>query len=188
MLSAPLIGNIISEVAPYLGIEMDESLLPSGDVTVPNLVTPNNPSYSQWDLAQVELNKIGLAHRKVGSGDTVLAQYPEAGTRVAAGTTVYLYTDSTEYTKTTVPDVTGKSAALASQMLAGSGLNVRISGDENGQVTSQDVTAGTETPMGTVVTITTAAAADPTQDTSASTDAASSDSGTDAGTDGTGEG
>lgn len=188
MLSAPLIGNIISEVAPYLGIEMDESLLPSGDVTVPNLVTPNNPSYSQWDLAQVELNKIGLAHRKVGSGDTVLAQYPEAGTKVAAGTTVYLYTDSTEYTKTTVPDVTGKSAALASQMLAGSGLNVRISGDENGQVTSQDVTAGTETPMGTVVTITTVAAADPAQDTSASTDAASSDSGTDAGTDGTGEG
>ncbi|WP_283128543.1 penicillin-binding transpeptidase domain-containing protein, partial [Allofournierella massiliensis] len=188
MLSAPLIGNIISEVAPYLGIERDESLLPSGDVTVPNLVTPNNPSYSQWDLAQVELNKIGLAHRKVGSGDTVLAQYPEAGTKVAAGTTVYLYTDSTEYTKTTVPDVTGKSAALASQMLAGSGLNVRISGDENGQVTSQDVTAGTETPMGTVVTITTAAAADPTQDTSASTDAASSDSGTDSETDGTGEG
>ena len=188
MLSAPLIGNIISEVAPYLGIEMDESLLPSGDVTVPNLVTPNNPSYSQWDLAQVELNKIGLAHRKVGSGDTVLAQYPEAGTKVAAGTTVYLYTDSTEYTKTTVPDVTGKSAALASQMLAGSGLNVRISGDENGQVTAQDVAAGTETPMGTVVTITTVAAADPAQDTSTSTDPASTDSGGTGETDGTEEG
>lgn len=188
MLSAPLIGNIISEVAPYLGIEMDESLLPSGDVTVPNLVTPNNPSYSQWDLAQVELNKIGLAHRKVGSGDTVLAQYPEAGTKVAAGTTVYLYTDSTEYTKTTVPDVTGKSAALASQMLAGSGLNVRISGDENGQVTAQDVAAGTEAPMGTVVTITTAAAADPAQDTSTSTDPASTDSGGTGETDGTEEG
>lgn len=188
MLSAPLIGNIISEVAPYLGIEMDESLLPSGDVTVPNLVTPNNPSYSQWDLAQVELNKIGLSHRKVGSGDTVLAQYPEAGTKVAAGTTVYLYTDSTEYTKTTVPDVTGKSAALASQMLAGSGLNVRISGDENGQVTAQDVAAGTETPMGTVVTITTAAAADPAQDTSTSTDQTSTDSGGTGETDGTEEG
>lgn len=183
MLSAPLIGNIISEVAPYLGIEMDESLLPSGDVTVPNLVTPNNPSYSQWDLAQVELNKIGLSHRKVGSGDRVLAQYPEAGTKVAAGTTVYLYTDSTEYTKTTVPDVTGKSVALASQMLAGSGLNVRISGDENGQVAAQDVAAGTETPMGTVVTITAAAAAEPAQDTSTSTDTSSADSGTDTGTD-----
>ena len=183
MLSAPLIGNIISEVAPYLGIEMDESLLPSGDVTVPNLVTLNNPSYSQWDLAQVELNKIGLSHRKVGSGDRVLAQYPEAGTKVAAGTTVYLYTDSTEYTKTTVPDVTGKSVALASQMLAGSGLNVRISGDENGQVTAQDVAAGTETPMGTVVTITAAAAAEPAQDTSTSTDTSSADSGTDTGTD-----
>ena len=156
-------------------------------MTVPNLVTPNNLSYSQWDLAQVELNKIGLAHRKVGSGDTVLAQYPEAGTKVAAGTTVYLYTDSTEYTKTTVPDVTGKSAALASQMLAGSGLNVRISGDENGQVTAQDVAAGTETPMGTVVTITAAAAAEPVQDADTSADASSADSGTDAGTDEGGE-
>lgn len=177
MLSAPLIGNIISEIAPYLGIEMDESLLPTGDVTVPNLVTPNNPSYSQWDLAQVELNKIGLAHRKVGNGDTVLAQYPEAGTKVAAGTTVYLYTDGTEYTQTTVPDVTGKSAALASQMLAGSGLNVRISGDENGQVTAQDVAAGTQTPMGTVVTITTAAAAQSDPDADSTADPAAGETG-----------
>lgn len=179
MLSAPLVGNIISEVAPYLGIEMDESLLPTGDVTVPNLVTPNNPSYSQWDLAQVELNKIGLAHRKVGSGDTVLAQYPTAGSKVPAGTTVYLYTDSAELTMTTVPDVTGKSAALASQMLSGSGLNVKISGDENGQVTAQDVAAGTETPMGTVVTIT--AAADSAQDTSTAADPASTADANDAG-------
>ena len=53
-------GNIISEVAPYLGIETDPALLPTGNVTVPNLVNPTNPSYQQWDMAQVELNKKGI--------------------------------------------------------------------------------------------------------------------------------
>ena len=28
MLSAPLVGNIISEIAPYLGLEQDETLIP----------------------------------------------------------------------------------------------------------------------------------------------------------------
>lgn len=168
MLSAPLVGNIISEVAPYLGIEQDESLLPTGDVTVPNLVGNN---YSQWDLAQVELNKKGLAHRKVGSGSVVLAQYPMAGQKVPGGTTVYLYTDSTEYTMVTVPDVVGKSATLASQMLVGAGLNIQISGVEDGIVTEQSITVGTESAMGTIVTVTTQATAqdDTTQEQQDST-------------------
>lgn len=157
MLSAPLVGNIISEVAPYLGIEQDESLLPTGNVTVPNLI---GNTYSQWDLAQVELNKKGLAHRKVGSGNTVVAQYPMAGQKVPGGTTVYLYTDTTEYTMVTAPDVTGKSGALASQMLSGAGLNVQFNGPEDGIVTEQSVPVGTETPMGTIVTVTTQQATD----------------------------
>ena len=150
MLSAPLVGNIISEIAPYLGLEMDESLLPQGDVTVPNLL---DGTYSQWDLAQVQLNKKGLYHRKVGSGTTVLAQYPHAGARVPGGTTVYLYTDSADFTYTEVPDVTGKSVALASQMLSAAGLNVRLSA-QNGTVTEQDTTAGSQVPMGTIVALT----------------------------------
>ncbi len=177
MLSAPLVGNIISEVAPYLGIETDSSLLPTGNVKVPDLVNPSNYSYKQWDMAQVELNKKGLTHRRVGSGDLVLAQYPEAGTEVPGGTTIYLYTDTAEYTKVPVPDVTGKSVALASQILSAAGLNVKVSGDSEGTVTAQDVAAGTETPMGTIVTITAQAAAvdtgtDAASDTSAASDPA----------------
>lgn len=151
MLSAPLVGNIISEVAPYMGLETDLSLLPKGNVTVPNLLGGN---YSQWDLAQVELNKVGLSHRKVGGGDRVLAQYPQATEKVPGGTTIYLYTDSAEYKQVPVPDVIGKSASLASQILSGAGLNVQISGDANGVVTAQDISAGSEKPMGTIVTIT----------------------------------
>lgn len=154
MLSAPLVGNIISEVAPYLGLETDANYAPSGEVTVPNLTAPTNDAYRQWDMAQVTLNKLGLAHRKVGSGQTVLAQYPAAGAKVPAGTTVYLYTDSEEIQQVPVPDVIGRGVELASQMLLGAGLNVKVEGDGEGLVVSQDAAQGAQVPMGTIVTIT----------------------------------
>lgn len=153
MLSAPLVGNIISEVAPYLGIETDPSLLPTGDVTVPNLVNPSNPSYQQWDMAQVELNKKGFAHRRVGTGELVLAQSPAAGEKVPAGSTVYLFTDSADIPTVTVPSVVGKSAALAKQILSAAGLNASLSAEE-GTVTAQSVAENTEAKMGSVIELT----------------------------------
>ncbi len=151
MLSAPLVGNIISEVAPYLGLEMDVGLLPSGDVKVPDLV---GSQHSEWDMAQVELNKMGLTHRRVGNGPRVLAQYPGPGAMVPGGTTVYLYTDSAEIRNVPVPNVLGKSVALAQQMLAGAGLNAKIEGPEEGVITAQDTAESSQVAMGTVVTLT----------------------------------
>lgn len=153
MLSAPLVGNIISEVAPYLGIETDPSLLPTGNVTVPNLVNPSNPSYQQWDMAQVELNKKGFAHRRVGTGELVLAQSPAAGEKVPAGSTVYLFTDSADIPTVTVPGVVGKSAALARQILSAAGLNASLSAEE-GTVTAQSVAENTGAKMGSVIELT----------------------------------
>lgn len=153
MLSAPLVGNIISEVAPYLGIETDPSLLPTGNVTVPNLVNPSNPSYQQWDMAQVELNKKGFAHRRVGTGELVLAQSPAAGEKVPAGSTVYLFTDSADIPTVTVPGVVGKSAALAKQILSAAGLNASLSAEE-GTVTAQSVAENTGAKMGSVIELT----------------------------------
>ena len=153
MLSAPLVGNIISEVAPYLGIETDPSLLPTGNVTVPNLVNPSNPSYQQWDMAQVELNKKGFAHRRVGTGELVLAQSPAAGEKVPAGSTVYLFTDSADIPTVTVPSVVGKSAALGKQILSAAGLNASLSAEE-GTVTAQSVAENTEARMGSVIELT----------------------------------
>ena len=41
--------------------------------------------------------KIGLlGNRKLENGTTVTHQYPDGGAKVPAGTTVYLYTESTE--------------------------------------------------------------------------------------------
>lgn len=149
---APVVGNIISEIAPYLGISQDPDYAPTGNVTIPNAVGDS------WTTAQVDLNVVGLKHKLIGPTGTIVYQYPYAGTSVPAGSTIYMYTTTDQSQQTVVPDVTGKTGAFAKQMLQAAGLNAQISGDENDRVIAQDYTPDTNAAMGTVVTVTTGAA------------------------------
>ncbi|WP_423406218.1 penicillin-binding transpeptidase domain-containing protein [Faecalibacterium prausnitzii] len=153
LLAAPVVGNIISEIAPYLGIAADGTDRSGTIVKVPNLIG------NEWSSAQVQLNIKGLRHQLAESTTSQAAaavtyQYPHAGAKVAYGTTVYLYTDTYEGSHTDVPDVTGKSADFARQMLAAAGLNCIVAGDANGLVQEQSEAAGASVQRGTVVTIT----------------------------------
>lgn len=167
---APMVGNIISEIAPYLGIERDADYVEPESVKVPNAVG------SRWSSAQAELNKLGLGHQLIGSGSEIVYQYPYSGTSVPAESTIYFYTDSTTGSLTTVPDVTGKTGTFASQILKSANLNVKVVGDTNGKVMSQDVQASSSVEFGTIVTIqtesdTSAKTTDTTDTTSTDTDA-----------------
>ena len=117
----------------------------------------------------MKMNKVGLKHQIIGESGTITYQYPYATMEVPYGSTVYLYTEGTTGQTTTVPDAVGKTGSFASQMLHASNLNVRIVGDENAQVVSQDVDAGQSVEYGTVVTLTTAAqeSAEPQPETTA---------------------
>ena len=153
LLAAPVVGNIISEIAPYLGIAADGEDRSQTVVTVPNLVG------TEWSSAQVQLNIKGLRHQLAESTTSQAAaavtyQYPHAGAKVAYGTTVYLYTDTYEGSHTDVPDVTGKSADFARQMLSAAGLNCVVEGNANGTVQAQSADPGSSVQRGTVVTIT----------------------------------
>ena len=146
-------GNIISEVAPYLGIATDGEDRSQTTVTVPNLIS------TEWSNAQVQLNIKGLKHQLMESASDqtaalVTCQYPHAGAKVPYGTTVYLYTDTYDGSLTEVPDVSGKSADFARQMLAAAGLNCVVEGDANGVVQSQSSEVGASVQRGTIVTIT----------------------------------
>ena len=148
ILAAPVVGNIISEIAPYLGISTDGVDRSGTTVKVPNLVG------KEWSNAQVQLNIKGLKHQLAESeadqtAALVTYQYPHAGAEVAYGTTVYLYTDTYEGRHTEVPDVTGKSAEFARQMLAAAGLNCTVEG--SGLVQSQSETPGASVQRGTIV-------------------------------------
>ena len=153
ILAAPVVGNIISEIAPYLGIATDGIDRSQTTVKVPNLVS------KEWSNAQVALNNKGLKHQLVESESSQTAavvtyQYPHAGAEVASGTTIYLYTDTYSGSHTEVPDVSGKSADFARQMLTAAGLNCQVAGEGTGTVQSQSEAAGTSVQKGTVVTIT----------------------------------
>ena len=151
ILAAPVVGNIISEVAPYLGVATDGEDRSGTTVTVPNLVG------TEWSNAQVQLNIKGLKHQLQESESSQVAaqvtyQYPHAGAKVPYGTTIYLYTDTYEGSHTEVPDVSGKSADFARQMLAAAGLNCVVEG--SGTVQAQSEEPGASVQRGSIITIT----------------------------------
>ena len=145
---APVVGNIISEVAPYLGIEQDANYNPTGNVTVQTCL-----DYT-WTNAQVTLNKLGLKHKLIGQNGNIVYQYPVGGSQVPVGSTIYLYTTTDQDAMTTVPDVTGKSGSFAAQMMSAANLNVQFEGDQSGRVVSQSVAAESSAAYGTIVTLT----------------------------------
>ena len=157
---APVVGNIISEIAPYLGIEQDADYNPTGTVTVQTCL-----NYT-WTNAQVTLNRLGLKHKLIGpSSGNIVYQYPVGGSVVPAGSTIYLYTATDQNSMTTTPDVVGKTGTFAEQMLKAANLNVQFVGDSSGKVVAQDVEAGTSAAYGTIITLTMDSGEDTTHDT-----------------------
>ena len=156
---APVGGNIISEIAPYLGIEQDADYNPTGTVTVQTCL-----EYT-WTNAQVTLNRLGLKHKLIGpSSGNIVYQYPVGGSVVPAGSTIYLYTATDQNSMTTTPDVVGKTGTFAEQMLKAANLNVQFAGDRSGKVVAQDVEAGTSAAYGTIITLTMDSGEDTTND------------------------
>ena len=156
---APVVGNIISEIAPYLGIEQDADYNPTGTVTVRTCL-----DYT-WTNAQVTLNRLGLKHKLIGpSSGNIVYQYPVGGSVVPAGSTIYLYTATDQNSMTTTPDVVGKTGTFAEQMLKAANLNVQFAGDSSGKVVAQDVEAGTSAAYGTIITLTMDSGEDTTND------------------------
>lgn len=144
VIAAPVVGNIISEAAPYLGLATDGTE-PEGMVKIPDQVGKN------WTLAQVAMNKIGFKHRLIGGVGEVTYQYPLAYSMAPAGSTIYFYTSATESLQTAVPDVTGKTVEQATQMLRAANLNLLVNG--SGKVVSQDISAGSQVNLGTIITL-----------------------------------
>jgi stage V sporulation protein D (sporulation-specific penicillin-binding protein) len=156
---APVVGNIISEIAPYLGIEQDADYNPTGTVTVQTCL-----DYT-WTNAQVTLNRLGLKHKLIGpSSGNIVYQYPVGGSVVPAGSTIYLYTATDQNSMTTTPDVVGKTGTFAEQMLKAANLNVQFAGDSSGKVVAQDVEAGTSAAYGMIITLTMDSGEDTTHD------------------------
>ena len=156
--AAPYLANVMRDILPYLGVEAvyTEKELANLALTVPSLTG----WYDTVAEAQAELE--GFKVEFVGSGRKVRFQSPAPGTQVESqNAKIILYTDEEpEKPMVTVPDLLGKTAVSANEMLATRGLNIRIEGTNNymsgsGAVAiSQSHGAGAQVERGTVITVT----------------------------------
>lgn len=78
---------------------------------------------------------------------------PKGGAYLEAGSVICLYTsEEEERQKVIIPDLKNKSLQDAVNELKA--LNLNVIKDGSGTVTAQNLTAGTEVEIGTVVTVT----------------------------------
>ncbi len=151
--SAPIGGQILSEILPYLGYEpqYSEEELASLAVSVPDVVDSTVASAKQ------ELTSSKLSYKVVGNGDTVVKQAPAAGETVTPESKIILYTEETEVTQVAVPDLTGMTPSVVNSSAAACGINVEFSGNtiSSGSVISyrQSIAPDTMVDAGTVITV-----------------------------------
>ncbi len=151
--SAPVGGQILADILPYLGYEpqYSEKELASLSVNVPSVTG------STVGSAKQQLTSSGMTYKVIGSGDTVVKQVPAAGQAVTSGSKIVLYTDDTKPTQVKVPDLSGMTPSVVNSSAASVGINVRFSGNtiSGGSVISyrQSVAPNTMVDAGTVVTV-----------------------------------
>ena len=154
--AVPIVGALLEDIIPYLGIEPSYSETDEeegdGTVVVPDLIDEKPHE------AQIYLRQKGLNTEIIGEGATVIKQIPENPTRLPKGGTVILYTDDTvANSMTKVPNVIGKTAQEANQMIINAGLNIKIEGqDLEGSktiVVAQDPPGDNSAEIGSVVTV-----------------------------------
>ena len=156
--AAPYVANVMRDVLPYLGVEAVYT-----DKELANMAL-ETPSLVGWyaTVAQTTAESLDFRVEIVGEGSVVRAQSPAPGTTVeSANAKIILYTDrDPEKSLVKVPDVIGKTAVTANELLANHNLNIRIEGTNNylsgsGAVAiSQSHAPGNEVEPGTVITVT----------------------------------
>ena len=154
VIAAPYMGALLETVLPYIGVEKDVS--EDNSVKVPYLT-----GMSLEDaILQAESYEYEVIVK--GDGDYVTSQIPRGSTTIdRTNKIITLYTgEAKEENSVTVPDLVGKTAFAANQMLVNSKLNICIKGTDNYMsgsgaiVIEQSIPAGTKVPYGTVVTVT----------------------------------
>ena len=150
----PLASTVMSDILPYLdiGTTYTDEELANQEVSVPTGLVGVDLA-----TAEAKLRSQGLEAYIIGDGENVIDVYPEESSRVPNESTIVLYTEGSEISTVTMPNVLGLTPTQASQTLGSYGLNVRISGgaanNTKARVVSQEYEAGTTLTRGTVVEI-----------------------------------
>ena len=154
VIAAPYMGALMEDILPYIGVEKDVST--DNSVKVPYLMGLT----VEEAILQAESYDYQVIVK--GNGDYVTNQVPKGSTVIdRTNKIITLYTgDASEELTVVVPDLVGKGAYAANQMLINAKLNICIDGTDNYMsgagaiVIEQSIPAGTKVSPGTVVTVT----------------------------------
>ena len=157
VVAAPYVGNVLETILPYLGVEAvyTEEELEKQAVKAPGV---------EWWTVEAARNyaeSVGFTLEVIGDGDLIYAQSPAAGTLVEKqGAKLIVYTDrKPEKQMVKVPDLSGKTAVAASQLLANADLNIKITGTYTymsgtaATAYAQSIEPGTMVEIGTTITV-----------------------------------
>ena len=156
--AAPYLAGVMRDVLPYLGVEAVYTQKELENMAV------EAPSLTGWyaSVAKSQAETMGFEVEIVGSGSYVRAQSPAPYTMMESHNAKLIFYTETDMEKTTVtvPDLSGKTAVAANEILANYGLNIRIAGTNNymsgsGAVAvAQSHAPGSIVERGTVITVT----------------------------------
>lgn len=152
-MAAPVVGHILADVLPYMGVQPVRQEGEDADASMPELYGMTESE------AKKKLDEAELCCRTIGTGATVSAQLPAAGVRLAKGTQTILYLDASPSQELeTVPDLSGMSYEQARDTLSYYGIFIRsstpLSYINDQTVSTQSISAGTKVGHGSVVSVT----------------------------------
>lgn len=155
--AAPFVRDVLYDTLKHYNVEpiYDES---EKNIRL-NVEVPDIRGKSLEEATKA-LKEAGFKYQEDGIG-TVVNQVPQPGAKVPEGTIVLLYMSDQVQDENAdenaamieVPDVLGKSAADAYEMLADNGLEIKSVGDPKGVAVMQKPNAGEEVAFGSAITV-----------------------------------
>lgn len=148
-IAAPAVGQMLSEILPYLNIPSNISTdySQSAKITLPNVINKKIKD------AKEQLKLLGLKiDTKASDDEIVKEQVPPIGTKLMENGIVKLYTnENNTRVSREVPSLKGMTLAKAKSELESRNLN--ISAEGNGIIISQEITSGTQVDEGIVIRV-----------------------------------
>ena len=151
VVAAPYVSMLYERILPYFELKSQNEEI---NVTVDSYI-----GLTVQD-AKNKLTKNKQAYEIIGNGDKIINQTPAAGDVLTYPLSkVLLYTDDTEESYVTVPDVIGLSLPDAIRKIIDSGLNIHITGNgvitssSNDKVLYQSIKGGTKVKKGEVIVV-----------------------------------
>ena len=154
VVAAPVVGGMLADILPYMGIEPNYTAAELEAMTGKVKDVTENLLHDAMTTLRIQ----GYSVTVVGDGTKVVAQSPEAGSKLSAGGTITLYTDESLIPKEIeVPDVAGMSVTEVNNAIIGAGLKLKLIGvseSATDQVAySQTPVAGEKVMPGTIIEV-----------------------------------